>query len=211
MEALDTRILIIDLQSTLRKQLKRCEELRRLPLEMLQCRPDPKRWSVLEVIEHMNLSSGHYYDRLQQIYADENSPLRFRTTFTPGFWGKRMLNTMQPEADGTIPWKMPTIRKFEPHVARGEALRPIDDLIAMLNGFMGLLERARTRGLEGEKVVSTLGPILRFKAGDAFRFPVAHQERHMLQIERTLKEVVGLNGVPTQLAKKDYERSTLRS
>ena len=51
------------------------------------------------------------------------------------------------------------------------------------------LERARTRGLEGEKVTSTLGPILRFKVGDAFRFPIAHHQRHMLQIERVLEVV----------------------
>jgi hypothetical protein len=46
--------------------------------------------------------------------------------------------------------------------------------------------------LDGAKVTSTLGPILRFKVGDAFRFPLAHQERHMLQIERTLAAL----GVP---------------
>ncbi len=189
METLDTRTLIGDLQSTLRKQLQRCEELTQLPLDVLQHRPDPKRWSVLEVIEHMNLSSGHYHDRLQRIYADENNGLRFRTSFTPGFWGQRMVNTMQPKEDGRIPWKMPTIGKFEPHVQDQVALQPLEHFAAMLNGFMGLLERARTRGLEGEKVVSTLGPVLRFKAGDAFRFPIAHQERHMLQIDRTLKEV----------------------
>ena len=34
------------------------------------------------------------------------------------------------------------------------------------------------------KVTSSLGPIIRFKVGDAFRFPVAHQQRHFLQIER---------------------------
>ncbi len=37
------------------------------------------------------------------------------------------------------------------------------------------------------KVTSSLGPIIRFKAGDAFRFPVAHQQRHFLQIERLVK------------------------
>jgi len=189
MEQLDTRTLISHLQSTLRKQLQRCDELRLLPIDLLQRRPHPKRWSVLEVIEHMNLSSGHYHDRLQRIYGDENNRLRFRTSFTPGFWGHRMVGTMQPKVDGTIPWKMPTIGKFEPHVAESEVLRPLDEFSAVLNGLIGMLERARTRGLEGEKVVSTLGPILRFKAGDAFRFPIAHQERHLLQIERTLKEV----------------------
>lgn len=189
MEALDTRNLISDLQANLRDQLLRCNALRQFPLELLQHRPAPKRWCVLEVIEHMNLSSGHYHERLQKIYAEENNRLRFRSTFAPGYWGQRMVDTMQPKADGTIPWKMPTIGKFEPQVGGREALRPIDDFEALLHGFIGLLERARTRGLEGEKVVSTLGPILRFKVGDAFRFPIAHQERHWLQIKRTLLEV----------------------
>ncbi len=194
MEALDTRTLIRDLQLTLRKQLQRCEELHQLPLEVLQCRPAPKRWSVLEVVEHMNLSSGHYHDRLQSIYADENNGLRFRTSFTPGYWGQRMVDTMQPKEDGTIPWKIPTISKFEPHVEDHGARQPIENFAALLHGFMGLLERARTRGLEGEKVVSTLGPVLRFKAGDAFRFSIAHQERHMLQMDRTLIEVSTVDG-----------------
>lgn len=189
MEALDTRTLISDLQSTLRKQLQRCEEFRQLPLELLLRRPAPNRWSVLEVIEHMNLSSGHYHDRLQRIYADENNRLRFRTTFAPGNWGQRMVNTMQPKADGTIPWKMPTIGKFEPRFDGVPDLQPLDRFVAILNGFIGMLERARTRGLEGEKVVSTLGPILRFEAGDAFRFSIAHQERHLLQIGRTLEQL----------------------
>ncbi|MBK9762684.1 MAG: hypothetical protein IPO87_04815 [Flavobacteriales bacterium] len=55
--------------------------------------------------------------------------------------------------------------------------------------MLQLLNEAKEKGIEGEKITSTLGPILRFKAGDAFAFPIAHQERHWLQIERTLKEL----------------------
>ena len=186
MEAHNTRDLIATLQSELRLQLQRCAQLRELPQEQLHQRPDPKRWSVMEVLQHMNLSSGHYHDRLQRLYAQENNGLRFRTTFVPGRWGDFSTKAMDPKADGTIGWRMKTMALFEPRNVATTGWQALDRFEALCHGFIGLLERAKTRGLEGEKVTSTLGPILRFKVGDAFRFPIAHQRRHWLQIERVL-------------------------
>lgn len=190
MEAHNTRDLIAALQAELRLQLQRCTQLRELPLERLHQRHDPKRWSVMEVLQHMNLSSGHYHRHLERLYANENNGLRFRTTFTPGRWGDYSTTAMDPKADGTINWRMKTMALFEPRNVATTGWQALDDFEAMCHGLIGLLERARTRGLEGEKVTSTLGPILRFKAGDAFRFPIAHQRRHWLQIERVLAEVM---------------------
>ena len=187
MEAHNTRDLIAALQAELRLQLQRCAQLRDLPQEQLHLRPDPKRWSVMEVLQHMNLSSGHYHRHLERLYANENNGLRFRTTYTPGRWGDYSTKAMEPKPDGRIDWRMKTMGMFEPRDVATTGWQALDDFEAMCHGFIGLLERARTRGLEGEKVTSTLGPILRFKAGDAFRFPIAHQRRHWLQIERTLE------------------------
>jgi hypothetical protein len=191
MEALDTRDLIDQLQAELRRQLQRCEQLRELPLEWLHQRPDPTRWSVMEVLQHMNLSSGHYHRILQRLYADENNGLRFRTTFTPGRWGDYAAKAMEPKSSGAISWRMRTIGRFAPRPIDTEGWKALDTFEAMCRGFIGLLERARTRGLEGERVTSTLGTILRLKVGDAFRFPIAHQRRHWLQLERALQQVRG--------------------
>jgi hypothetical protein len=189
METLDTRTLIDTLQVELRRQLLRCSELRELPEATLHERPAPERWSVMEVLQHMDLSSGHYLGILQRLYADENNALRFRTTFTPGRWGDFSTKAMDPKADGSISWRMKTMAMFEPRNVSTTGMKALNEFEAMCHSFIGLLERARTRGLEGEKVTSTLGPILRFKVGDAFRFPIAHQQRHMLQIERVLEVV----------------------
>jgi len=205
MASLDTRDLIGQLQAALREQIAHAERLRELPLEVLQRRPAPDRWSVLEVISHMNLSSGHYHRHLERIYADENNRLRFRTTFTPGFWGERMTRSMAPRSDRSIGWKMRTLRMFEPRTANTEGLPTLDTFVRMCHGLVGLLERARARGIEGEKVVSSIGPMLRFKPGDAFRFAVGHQQRHMLQIERTLEALGAVStsriGEPTAPAR----------
>ena len=190
METLDTRTLIDTLQGELRRQLLRCSELRELPEATLHERPTPDRWSVMEVLQHMNLSSGHYLGILQRLYADENNGLRFRTAFTPGRWRDFSTKAMDPKADGSISWRMKTMGMFEPRNVSTTGMKALNEFETMCHSFIGLLERARSRGLEGEKVTSTLGPMLRFKVGDAFRFPIAHQQRHMLQIERVL-EVVG--------------------
>ena len=193
MSTMDTTLLIDDLQRTLRAQLDETQHLRSLPLEVLRTRPEPERWSVLEVIEHMNLSSGHYYAALQRIYADEKSGLRSAATYTPGRWGNYFTAAMKPKDDGAISWKMKTLGRFEPKTADSAGLEALDRFEAMCLGFIGLLERARIRGIAGEKVTSTLGPLLRFKVGDAFRFPIAHQERHFLQIRRTVAALTAPN------------------
>jgi hypothetical protein len=190
MNAFDTLRLIETLQGELRRQIGRCSQLREMPVEVLHQRPAAERWSVMEVLQHLNLSSGHYLGILQRLYADPNNRIRSRPTFTPGRWGDFTTKAMDPKPDGSIGWRMKTMAMFEPRDVSTTGMKALDTYEVMCQGFMDLLESARNRGLEGEKVTSTLGPILRFKLGDAFRFPIAHQQRHMLQIERVL-EVVG--------------------
>ena len=184
-----THELINELRSTLDHQLARSEELRSYPIALLRTRPEPKRWSVMEVIEHMNLSSGVYYRGLRELYTDPASGLRLTPAFNPGRWGEMSTKAMRPGADGTISWKMRTMGMFEPRTKDTQGWTALDGFQSMLRGLIELLEIAKVRGLEGGKVTSSLGPILRFKAGDAFRFPIAHQERHMLQVDRTLAKV----------------------
>lgn len=143
---------------------------------------------MAEVVEHMVLTSGHYLKELQKIYQDPGSRLRWSESFRPGYFGEMGVHAMRPGEHGKISWKMKTLGIFEPR-SNGEVLEPLQRFRHVLEGFIELLGIARTRGLEGRKVVSTLGPILRFKAGDAFRFPIAHQERHFLQIQRTLEQL----------------------
>lgn len=54
---MDTVHFIADLRTTLERQLHRARALCELPLVLLEQRPAPKKWSVLEICEHMNLSS----------------------------------------------------------------------------------------------------------------------------------------------------------
>jgi hypothetical protein len=196
MEKLGTIELINGLQAVLRSQVERLEELRSLDESTLTRRPAQGRWSIAEIAEHMNLTSGHYYKRMRKVYRDPRSKLRYMEHFEPGRFGEISVKAMRPGPDGKINWKMKTLGMFEPRMGPAKGMRALEELRSMLEGLVELLELARVRGLEGERITSTLGPILRFKAGDAFRFPIAHQQRHFLQMDRTLEVVTAMMGQP---------------
>jgi hypothetical protein len=184
---MNTEHIIADLRTTLERQLQRARALRELPLVLLEQRPAPKKWSVLEICEHMNLSSGHYLAHLRNAYADPRSRFVRGENHVPGFWGGMLTRTMQPTQQGRIRMPMATLRMFEPLQAPVKRLDSLDDLIGMLEGFRELLDVAVDKGMKGPRITSTLGPVFRFKIADAFAFATAHQERHLLQIDRTLQ------------------------
>jgi hypothetical protein len=66
-------------------------------------------------------------------------------------------------------------------------MESIERFINLCNRTLALIEQARSTDLGAMRVTSSLGPLVRFKAGDALRFPIAHQERHFLQLEQALR------------------------
>lgn len=185
--AMEARALIEDLQASVRGQQRRIKELEALPLGELEQRPGAKAWSALEIIEHLNILSGHYVSRLRRAYSGEK--VTHGGTFVPGHWGEKLTIGMRPLKDGTIPGPMRTLWFFEPKTAKAKGKQSLLDFQALLAEQAVLLDKATAQGMEGPRITSTLGPVLRFKIGDAFRFMIAHQERHFVQLERAMKVV----------------------
>lgn len=183
---MDTNKLIDELAITLYAQIGRAQEVKALPAEVLLHRPAPDQWNALEVFEHMVLSSGIYVRGLERVFDQRADGLPFNPSFRPGLLGDYFTKGMMPKPDGTIRNRMRTMRMFDPPRNNGASLESIDHFIDLCERFLRLLDRARRSDLNRMKVTSSLGPIVRFKAGDAFRFPIAHQQRHLLQLERVL-------------------------
>lgn len=175
-----------ELGAALRQQRVLAREILRLPAEQLLHRPSAGSWNVLEVFEHLNLSSGVYVRGIEHVFARRAAHHPANSVFKPGLLGNWFTNGMKPKASGDIGWKMHTMKMFDPGRQHGASQASIERFIELCDRFLALLEQARTTDLNKLRVMSSLGPVIRFKAGDAFRFPVAHQERHFLQIERLL-------------------------
>ncbi|MBK9176845.1 MAG: DinB family protein [Flavobacteriales bacterium] len=185
---MDANAMIDALLEVLRGQIARAREIQRLPAELLLKRPAQGKWNALEVFEHMNLSSGVYARGIAKVFGGQAARHPANPVFKAGFLGDFSTKAMLPKPDGRIAWRMKTLRMFDPPRQHGASSESIARFIALCECFLRLLEQARGTDLNRMKVVSSLGPILCFKAGDAFRFPIAHQQRHFLQIERLLAQ-----------------------
>ncbi len=175
------------LAAVIHRQRERAAAIATLPSEQLLRRPSPGAWNALEVFEHLNLSSGIYVRGLEDAFARSADTHAANPEFHPGWLGAWFTNGLKPGNDGRIRWKMRTFKLFDPARQQGASLESIHNFIRLCNRFLKLLEKAPHTDLNKMRVTSSLGPVIRFKAGDALRFPVAHQERHFLQIERVLR------------------------
>ncbi len=54
--------------------------------------------------------------------------------------------------------------------------------------MLAQIKQAGNFDLERLRITSTLGPIIRFKLGDTYRFMVAHDQRHILQMKKVMAE-----------------------
>lgn len=183
---MDAQSLCEGLIAELDAQIARARAIAELPAERLLHRPDPAKWNVLDVFEHMVLSSGVYLQGLEHVFATRAADLPASLTFTPGLLGDYFTRAMLPKADGRLPLRMPTTRRFDPARNTGSDSGSILRFVAMCEGLIRLLNRAPATDLNRMRIVSTLGPLVQLRAGDAFRFPIAHQQRHFMQIERLL-------------------------
>ncbi len=183
---MDTNKLIDALSAILTAQMEQARAIKELPAEALLHRPRPEQWNALEIFEHLCLSSGIYLRGLERVFDERASALPFNKEFKPGLLGDYFTKGMQPKPDGSLRNRMKTLRMFDPSRNQGASLESIDRFIDLCERLLRLLQQARHTDLNRMKVTSSLGPIIRFKAGDAFRFPVAHQQRHFLQLQRAL-------------------------
>ncbi|UXX79601.1 DinB family protein [Reichenbachiella carrageenanivorans] len=162
------------------------ERLAALSQKELKQKPSPQEWSVLECIEHLNIADAHYisqFDRKLQI-----APESEESTFKPGWMGDYFVKSIKPRADGTIPSPMKTLKKFQPEIdvhydTLSKFIEDQDEIIAAL-------EKSKKLDLNKIKITSAIGSIVTFKLGDAFRFLIGHNQRHMIQAKRALEQVV---------------------
>lgn len=173
--------LIADTQR-IKTEVKGFESLSK---EDLNYKPTPDEWSVLECIEHLNIADAHYigqFDKkLTKVAASDNME------FKPGWIGNYFVKMIKPREDGTIPSPMKTMRKFIPEV--NVQYDTLEKFIEDQDRLIEALEKSKTLDLNKVKITSAIGPIVTFRLGDAFRFLIGHNQRHLIQAQRVLQKL----------------------
>ena len=157
----------------------------------LAYKPDNKKWSILECVEHMNIATRHYVDIIQEkipkALSQGQNPVKH---YKKGVMGKIFVNLITPAGDQEIKSKMKTMSRFKPFKAteKGKS-QVIDEFVGLNETLLDQLSKAGDVNVNKVRIKSGIGSIIRFKLPDAFGFVVGHNQRHVIQIKELLKSM----------------------
>jgi hypothetical protein len=162
--------LLEQLQSDIRELLVITHRLKLEDPGMLLEQPAPGKWNVVQVLEHLQ----------------QNKPSV--ETFKPGWIGDYFTKMMRPTPEGKVKYKMkaPKDHRPNPHL---DHVPVIQTFIDQQQTLLNLLEKAKSKNIGSIRTPISISRFIKLKAGDTFRFLVAHEQRHFLQISRTLQHV----------------------
>src|SRR5688572_18682176 len=100
----NSNALLDSLQADVRQVLLQVTQLKSIPFPLLQQQPAPDKWSVAQVLEHLNFYARHYITAIEQQLHLNRKPLA--VDFHPGWLGNYFTKIMKPTAEGRIPKKM---------------------------------------------------------------------------------------------------------
>lgn len=185
---MDIQELVKDLKSRVEEGIIQVEK-DFLPAESttLNYKVGADKWSVLECIEHLN-RYNRYYNHHLEVALEANGAAQ---QYKPGWLGNYFVKTLGPE------YKKPMKTKSYLNPSGSQLDKSV--LVEYLDHqrhLLQLLTRARHSNLNRRAIKVEVMPLIRIKTGDALRFLIAHQERHLQQAERSFKLGVPAKGYP---------------
>jgi uncharacterized damage-inducible protein DinB len=186
MKKMNSNTLLQNLQDDVRQIIFIANQLQQYPQEILTKQPESNAWSVAQVLEHLNMYSRYYMEAIEkQLHRNQTIA---SNSFVPGWLGNYFTNLMKPTKENKIAKKMKAPKNAIP------ALQPnvnemLSEYINHQHHLLNLLTIAKSANLNGNRIPTSLSKLIKLKLGDTFRFFVAHEQRHFLQIANVLKSI----------------------
>ncbi|MCO6478873.1 MAG: DinB family protein [Phaeodactylibacter sp.] len=175
--------LITRLQNDVQQIIETVEtELLSLEKSALNQKPAPEKWSALECFEHLNRYNRFYNPELERALEHKGKAVPFR----PGWLGNYFVQSVVPE--NAKPMK--TMAHLNPSSVSQLGVKVLEEFLGHQRHLLELLTKAKGANLNRRAVRVEVFRLLRIKTGDAFRFVVAHQQRHLQQALRVVEVMV---------------------
>jgi len=184
---INSKKLLSELNAMVSSHIEEVKLFLTLPEDKLQFKANPKSWSILECIEHLNLYAKFYNIEISKRIKNSNS--KAAINFKSGYLGNKSAMDMLPKKGMK---KMNTFKSKNPIYTKLDSKKVLNNFITHQEELLDLLEEAKDKNLTKIKTSLTL-PLLKFRLGDTFRFVIYHNERHILQAKNILKTVEILN------------------
>ncbi len=160
---------------------------------VIQYKPDPKTWSVLEIVGHMNAAYRLYESRMDQLLELLPDQEDGYESFPARWLQRKLILTFRPQ-DGKRRYKMKTSKVFQPEVNPAQANpQEIQSVFQNFYDYQEHLKKtilaSRSKAVGKKKIDSAIGPVVRFYLPEAFDFLISHEERHLQQGREVLEMV----------------------
>ncbi|WP_420317582.1 DinB family protein [Ekhidna sp.] len=156
------------------------------PAEQLTHKVSLKKWSAVEVVEHLNKVYDVYLDNFQKAIDDaeeltEQANPQMRRTIL----GRLSIYANKPKGKKRR-FKMKTFDFFRPAISPDTMHEVFETFLTKKNRFNDLIKLARTKNLKDSKIPTALGEKVKFYVPECFEFLLVHEQRHMIQIEEAI-------------------------
>lgn len=187
MTALNNQKLIAELVSRNNLCIKTVEEkYSKLSEVQLNQKPAPDKWSIAQCLIHIIKADEIYLKQFERKISDQSIA---DLSYKPGWLGNWFANNIAPKQD-KLQSSMKSLKVMDPQVnieLLGNEFKDGQDVInkfitqqKSLNSYM---KTAINIDLATIKIQTAI-PLVKIKLGDAFRFVVGHNERHIWQAEK---------------------------
>lgn len=182
----NSEALLDSLSTDVRDIILAAEKLRKLPDHLITQQPGPGQWSIAQVLAHLNFYARHYLDAIEKkLHLHQMQPT---IAFRSGWLGNYFTKLMQPRPGNVIARKMKSPRNAEPQ-PQPDANAELQAFLMHQHHLLNLLEVARSANLEVLRIPTTLTKLIRLRLGDTFRFLIAHEQRHFVQVNTILSRL----------------------
>lgn len=174
--------LLEQLQADTRQLILTATHLQAIDPGLLLQEPVPGKWSVIQVLEHLNSYGRYYLLAIERSLANDKPAIE---VFRPGWLGNYFTKLMKPAEDGTIHNKMQSPKDHRPSKYL-DVFPVLTIFLEQQHYLLELLEQAKSKNIGSIRTPISISRLIRLKLGDTFRFLIAHEQRHFVQIDNTL-------------------------
>ncbi|HEY9118065.1 MAG TPA: DinB family protein [Roseivirga sp.] len=144
------------------------------------------KWSILQCLKHLSIANKIYVENIGNAF--EKYPQKPEETFKSHWKGDYFTKMISPKEKDVVKNKMKTMKSMDPK----QALKPketIEEFFSTHQELIELMRKSENYSLNQVKVPTALGPLVKLRLGDAFRFLLGHLDRHVIQLKRIKKAV----------------------
>ena len=183
--------MLDSLQNDVRQLILEANYLKSIDPGILLQEPAPGKWSVIQVLEHLN-SYGRFY--LLAMERSMNKSTKTAEYFKPGWFGNYFTKLMKPGKNGQISNKMKSPKDHRPS-KYPDAFPVLNTFLEQQQYLLDLLESAKSKNIGAIRTPISISRFIKLKLGDTFRFFIAHEQRHFVQINNALASIRGVKDI----------------